>query len=576
MQPNPQPRCRGRLPLRMRCAILLLALFWLATSLNAETIRVPRDHKTIQAGIDAAKPGDTVLVDAGLYQERIRLKAGIIVKSAGDDTPGKLGLKRAEKTIIDGNYPDAEGPGVVMAENSTLDGLTVTGVGTYDAALWEKHHATHGEQQSHEHIGAPGTAGIAVIGVTHCTVSNNIVHHIGYTGIAIMGEKGKRVSPHIVHNIAYRNMGGGIGSMKESTAVIEDNICFENFYAGIGHNNASPTVIKNKCYGNIRAGIGISEHSKPIVRGNTCYRNRRAGIGIRTGAETSPLVEHNECYENDMSGIGARDDATPMIRFNRCYKNAMAGIGCRTGAQPMIVGNECSENKLAGIGVQNGADAVIRRNRCVKNGQTGIGVQAHATATIFENTCSENSMVAIGVTGGSQALILRNKLHRTGGMPPLLTVLGKSSAEIRDNLLQGGGVAGLLVDGTADVTNNRFEGSGPRGGPGPPHFAVWVRAGSDVIFSHNHVHRWRHALSASGARRVRAMDNTVRRFLGTAIVVNKSELPAHVFGNVAMSDNAQDQAVQVEGHQGIVAENKRIPLTKSPQEGSDNPPDNAP
>ena len=63
------------------------------------------------ASIGVAKAGDTVLVSPGTYKERIRLKPGITVKSAGDDAKGKLGLKRAEATIIDGNVKGAKGPG---------------------------------------------------------------------------------------------------------------------------------------------------------------------------------------------------------------------------------------------------------------------------------------------------------------------------------------------------------------------------------------------------------------------------------------------------------------------------------
>ena len=357
--------------LRYSPAVLATALLaGVSASAMAGTLRVPQDHKSIQAAIDAAKAGDTVLVRPGTYKERIRLKPGVTVRSAGDETKGKLGLKRALATIIDGNVKGATGPGVAMAEGSTLDGFTVTGVGKYDDAKWKKHYATQGEEQKHEHIGVPGTAGIAVIGVT-CTVRNNIVHHIGYTGIAIMGMKGKRVSPHVVGNVTYRNMGGGIGSMKQSTAIIEHNICFQNFYAGIGHNDASPTVTDNVCYENVRAGIGISEHSKPIVRRNKCYKNRRAGIGIRSGEETQPIVEHNECYENDMAGIGNRDNARPIIRHNRCYKNKMAGIGSRSGARAVIEYNECYENVMAGIGSRLSAAPIIRNNRCYRNKNCG-------------------------------------------------------------------------------------------------------------------------------------------------------------------------------------------------------------
>ena len=286
-----QAPCRIMHRLRPVVAAMLISPLIAVTSLAADTVRVPQDHQTIQAGIDAASAGDTVLVSAGTYKERIRLKAGVTVKSAGDDAKGELGLKRAEATILDGSYKDAQGAGVAMAEDSTLDGFTVTGIGNYDDAEWNKHHATQGEEQSHENIGAPGTAGIAVVGVTRCTVTNNIVHHIGYTGIAITGAEGKQVSPHIVRNVTYRNMGGGIGSMRgSSSATIEENICFENFYAGIGHaRRQTPWSSITPATQNVRAGIGISEGalSKQFVRGNKCYHNRRAGIGIRTGESTT-------------------------------------------------------------------------------------------------------------------------------------------------------------------------------------------------------------------------------------------------------------------------------------------------
>ena len=105
--------------LRHAPSILAVLLFSVSIS-NAATIRVPRDHKTIQAGINAGRPGDTVIVSSGTYKERIRLKPGITVKSDGDNAKGKLGLKRAEATIIDGDFKNAKGSGVEMAEDATL------------------------------------------------------------------------------------------------------------------------------------------------------------------------------------------------------------------------------------------------------------------------------------------------------------------------------------------------------------------------------------------------------------------------------------------------------------------------
>ena len=185
------------------------------------------------------------------------------------------------------------------------------------------------------------------------------------------------------------------------------------------------------------------------------------------------------------------------------------------------------------------------------------------TAFVIDNKCIQNKTVAIGVRNESKSQIIGNKLSRTGGMPPMIAIQEESRALIADNTISGGGVAGVLVRGTATITGNQFEGNGPRKGPGPPNFAAWVQEGSTVTFSDNRVDRWRHALSASDAESVRAIGNITSQFIDTAIVVHNSAQPAHVSGNVAVSENEQDESVRVTGPQGAVSDNVRRALRPS-------------
>src|SRR5581483_26832 len=311
------------------------------TPLLAGTLHVPKDHPTIQGALDAAKPGDTVLVSAGTYQESIRLKERVTLKSAGDDAKGKLGLKRAEGTVIDGGGDQANGPAVVLAEGAMLDGFTVTRVGLFDQKDYDKHYASHGEQLPDDRgaVGAgKGFPAVAVAGVT-AVVKHCLVHDNGHAGIGCTGEAGKRNASWIVMNIVYRNMGGGIGIADGAAPTVEANVCFNNLRGGIGNRKSAGLILKNECFDNVRAGIGIREGAKPIVRGNKCYKNRRAGIGCRMEG-TAPLIEDNDCYQNAMAGIGARDGAAPLILHNRCYENTLAGIGSRDGARPYLFGNK--------------------------------------------------------------------------------------------------------------------------------------------------------------------------------------------------------------------------------------------
>jgi hypothetical protein len=511
----------------IRKIIFSLVLLTAHPSAIAKTLLVPRHQKTIQAAIDAAQSGDTILVTAGQYRERISLKPGIILKSEGDDAKGVNGLKRAEATVIDGGGKEGTEPGVMMAEGSAIDGFTITHVGVYDDNVWKKHFDSHGEELDDDEgsVQAEGTTPAISIHGVNCVVTNCIVHHNGDVGIGVLGKANTKTAPFITANLVYRNMGGGIGVAEGAEPIIRVNTCKENLRAGIGCRKANPIITDNSCFQNIRAGIGCREGSKPVLRGNKCYQNRRAGIGMRMEG-TAPVVEGNECYENDMAGIGCRDGASPIIRNNVCHKNKMAGIGCMNGANPLIVGNECRENELGGIGVQKKATAIIQRNKCI-----------------------DNKLVAIGVTEESMATIADNELGRTGGMPPIIAVKDGSTAAIHGNRINGGGVAAVLVQGKATISGNTFTGAGAEQGN-----AIWVWENSTAAISENSFEGYRAAVNATKSTVV-VTGNTIKQFQGTAIRVKDSQQPAHVYGNTATSTDLNAKVTDVQGPSGIVEEN---------------------
>ncbi|MCS7466916.1 right-handed parallel beta-helix repeat-containing protein [Stieleria sp. ICT_E10.1] len=518
---------QGLYNITMRHVTLLLLAAAAAQTTIAATIHVPLHHGTIQAAIDAAEPGDTIRVAPGTYQEQIRLKPGITIRSDGDNREGTDGLKRTEATIIDGGSESGDQPGVMMAEASTLDGFTVTHVGVYDEALWKQHFDSKGEElgDAEGSVQAEGTRpAISIQGVS-CTVTHCIVHHNGDVGIGVLGKGGTTTAPHITDNFVFRNMGGGIGVADGAEPIIRNNTCKENLRAGIGCRKANPIIINNLSFQNIRAGIGCREGSKPLIRGNKCFLNRRAGIGIRM-RDTAPVVENNDCYENEMAGIGCRDGASPILRYNICSKNKMAGIGCRDGAAPLIVGNECRQNELAGIGVQHQASAILR-----------------------ENTCVDNKLVAVGVTAESSAVITGNDFSRVGGLPPIIAVKEDSTATIGHNRITGGGVAAILVQGRATITGNTFTGIGAAQGN-----AVWVWANSTAAISDNSFNGYRTAVNATKAT-VTITGNQVSQFQGAAFVVKESPASAHVYGNTALSDDPDANLIDLQDASGTVEQN---------------------
>lgn len=106
------------------------ALFF-ATAALAKIIRVPADQPTVQAAINAATKGDTVLVADGTYYENINFKGkAITVASHFLVDRDKAHIA---KTIINGSKPSYSDTGSVVLfvskedTNSVLCGFTITG-----------------------------------------------------------------------------------------------------------------------------------------------------------------------------------------------------------------------------------------------------------------------------------------------------------------------------------------------------------------------------------------------------------------------------------------------------------------
>jgi hypothetical protein len=111
-----QPLSCGGIMKESVCFMLVIGALSLATTpLSARIINIPDDFETIQAGIDEAEDGDTVLVAPGEYVENIDFLGKDIVIIGTPDNP--------EETVIDGD----ENGSVVVFANGETDRAVLTG-----------------------------------------------------------------------------------------------------------------------------------------------------------------------------------------------------------------------------------------------------------------------------------------------------------------------------------------------------------------------------------------------------------------------------------------------------------------
>jgi len=242
--------------------ILLLSLGSLTSAAaSGATIEVPRDFLSIQQAMDAAAPGDTVLVGPGTYLEYIDFKGkSISVKSASGP----------EKTVIDAgslwcavSFVQGEGPAAVLEGFTVRNGLgggypKYVGGGItckYSSPTLRNNHILN--NRAGDGSNPWGDGGGIYCDSASPSITENVIqgNQALYNCGGIFCKNGS--SPEIRRNTLQWNVGyvsGAIYCQYGSSPVIEENVIREN-------------TATNGCEG-WGAGIFCYGDSHPVIRNN--------------------------------------------------------------------------------------------------------------------------------------------------------------------------------------------------------------------------------------------------------------------------------------------------------------------
>jgi hypothetical protein len=266
----------------------------------AGIIRIPHDQPGIQAGINAAVNGDTVLVADSTYYENINFMGKAITVASymiiDNDTTHR------DSTIINGGLPGHPDSGSVVFfisgedTNSVLHGFTITGgTGTlYDATF---------------RIG----------GGIYCENS----------GAKILFNK--IINNNVIYNQKCNGAGIGVWPIQNvNSVVIEDNVIANNSLNAMDGSNgggirlSQGIVARNKIYGNL-------SHAQAGYAG---------GGGISAGCEDTPIRTRVIIIDNEITHNQAVSDQFWISGNGGGIDNVCANIE--------LVDNIISHNQIIG------------------------------------------------------------------------------------------------------------------------------------------------------------------------------------------------------------------------------------
>ncbi|HQL51306.1 MAG TPA: right-handed parallel beta-helix repeat-containing protein, partial [Kiritimatiellia bacterium] len=241
---------------------------------GAATLQVGpgQTYTTIQAAINAANAGDTIIVAAGTYVEQVSLQKALTLQGANAGvSAGAVPGTRTAETIVDGGFYIQ-----VSAHGAVIDGFTIQNGYQYG-----------GHKNG---IGVGGQAGA----VTDVKIQNNIIKEVGGSqsqGVEVVAG----CNNLLLKNNEIVNNWRGVYLNAASGVTVEGNSIHANNGVGVGIGSSGQvaiSVVGNAIYDHTVEGWGMDTLGAGSVATNNAFYNNTVSIGHYSGAPLDATLNY--------------------------------------------------------------------------------------------------------------------------------------------------------------------------------------------------------------------------------------------------------------------------------------------
>jgi parallel beta-helix repeat protein len=259
---------------------------------------VPDEYPTIQSALDTAEPNDQIIVNAGVYKEKIIIDKAVDLIGVGWPVLDGGGEDNNDATVFI-CYLDNVSAGKVEGFVITGGGGGIFGHGLQ--ILNSSPEIFNNKIRGNKHVG------IGIHGHKRFTEKTKIHNNFIYDN-AIGVSHGLGTYGQVYDNIIYNNKVTGIGVRGLSRPTLRNNTIYDN-YVGIGvREEAYPQIVNNEIRDNV-VGIAINpgiadaiyaeEESRIRIRNNAVHNNRQCGIFISSLHRNGVLTQGNIIKNNN-------------------------------------------------------------------------------------------------------------------------------------------------------------------------------------------------------------------------------------------------------------------------------------